>query len=689
MLGRNCRLASVCGLPTILIIVATVGSAWGQVAPERTLGIISRDVRASEGYTLFKPLGAAPGGSVYLVNNAGHLVHQWTKPLATRPGGEVFLRKNGQLVLTTDEGIYALNPDSSLAWVIDSRDLGDGRWYGHHECVELPNGNMLVPGFIEIPRAEAEAAGFDVGAADACLNPNTGAPLPDLDVLRVDNIWELAPVDRDCGFACGWKVVWRWNAWDHKTNDPHQPQKAYLGYDDPAGGICSQFIQGAWTFVRFNALSYIADRDHIIMSASLFNEIWVIDHGKSTEQAAGRAGDLHYRWGNPYAYGAGEPFVDANNRGDQVLSFQHRVLWLPPGVPGAGNILIFNNGTDWGDSSVMEVKLPSYGGCCHCKSGHGEHFKPATIVWQYDEYDTPGSFFAPFISSVQRLPNGNTLINDGPAGYFFEVTPQGDKVWEYVNPGVGEEQGGAAAGVYRAWRYDPWFPGLGELDLVIEGPLEQYPQSYVVDIKPRSKKNRLNLKYTKGLRVAIPGSADLDVTQIDPASVLLEGFGATKWVIKDVTTPGGRGPDGYPDLVLKWRRKVVKEALADFAPGESHLLRLSGYSSEGWFLGSDEVFIKKSQQPNCCLCAKWSFVRLLFEEGRSFKRPMAVYMGPDKSPLWYPEMEQPPKIVLWRWLVILYGRRERCTFRVPWHRVRCRPAPVPKEDKDEDVSDMC
>lgn len=38
------------------------------------------------------------------------------------------------------------------------------------------------------------------------------------------------------------------------------------------------------------------------------------------------------------------------------------------------------------------------------------------------------------IGGCQRLPGGNTLICEGAKGCIFEVTPEGDGVWEYVSP---------------------------------------------------------------------------------------------------------------------------------------------------------------------------------------------------------------------------------------------------------------
>lgn len=43
-------------------------------------------------------------------------------------------------------------------------------------------------------------------------------------------------------------------------------------------------------------------------------------------------------------------------------------------------------------------------------------------------------FFSQYVSSAQRLPNGNTMITEGAGGRIFEVTTEDEIVWEYVNP---------------------------------------------------------------------------------------------------------------------------------------------------------------------------------------------------------------------------------------------------------------
>ena len=55
------------------------------------------------------------------------------------------------------------------------------------------------------------------------------------------------------------------------------------------------------------------------------------------------------------------------------------------------------------------------------------------IVWTYRAKNSHG-FFSHIGSSAQRLPNRNTFICSDTEGHFFEVTPEGDLAWEYINP---------------------------------------------------------------------------------------------------------------------------------------------------------------------------------------------------------------------------------------------------------------
>ena len=85
-------------------------------------------------------------------------------------------------------------------------------------------------------------------------------------------------------------------------------------------------------------------------------------------------------------------------------------------------------------------------------------------VWEY--WGNPShTFDSHYISGCQRLWNGNTLICEGLWGRFFEVTPDGEIVWEYISPFTGNEDKGMSVGdqstVFRAYRYAPGSPEIG------------------------------------------------------------------------------------------------------------------------------------------------------------------------------------------------------------------------------------
>jgi hypothetical protein len=250
-----------------------------------------------------------------------------------------------------------------------------------------------------------------------------------------------------------------------------------------------------------NAVAYNAKLDQIMLSSRMFSEIWIIDHGTTTEEAAGhtsgkrgKGGDLLYRWGNPLAYRAGKTK-------DQQLFTQHDAHWIPEGLPGAGNVLIFNNGgrPAGNYSSIDEIVLPVDGNGRYVSSP-GVPFGPAEPAWSYTSAKKT-DFFAALMSGAQRLPNGNTLCCTGFGGAMIEVTPNNEVAWKYLNPDKGLTApkpnvatstgkqpnfgppgagrfgnpgammaaflGGPGAGgaMFRAYRYAPNYAGLAGRDL--------------------------------------------------------------------------------------------------------------------------------------------------------------------------------------------------------------------------------
>jgi len=134
------------------------------------------------------------------------------------------------------------------------------------------------------------------------------------------------------------------------------------------------------------------------------------------------------------------------------------------------------------------------------------------------------------------------------------------------------------------------------------------PEPVAVDINPQSCPN--SLKVNGGIRVAILGTDDFDATQVDPASVRLEGVAPVRSNLKDVATPfigviddafdcTDEGPDGYLDLTLKFDRPDIVEAIestleGEVKDGEVLILTLEGTLFDGTpIVGEDVVVIKK------------------------------------------------------------------------------------------------
>jgi hypothetical protein len=160
----------------------------------------------------------------------------------------------------------------------------------------------------------------------------------------------------------------------------------------------------------------------------------------------------------------------------QQLFGQHNAGWIASGMSGAGDVLVFNNGDVNARpySTVVELATPvredgSYP--YNPEAGYG----PSAPSWQYDP---PTTFFASVISGAQRLASGNTLVTDGPAGHFFEVTPDGQTVWSYV---VTDTAGANGYLVFRAVRYEPGYAGLAGRTLAPQGPLK------IPAVSPQSK----------------------------------------------------------------------------------------------------------------------------------------------------------------------------------------------------------
>jgi hypothetical protein len=425
----------------------------------RQLGVIKNTDEAFAGYTLFAPKHFT---SIYLMANDGQVVNEWKSEY--EPGQSVYLLPNGHLLhccLTKNKAfigggeggrIEEFDWDGNLVW---EYWLSDDQNLMHHDIAPLPNGNILALVVEYKSLEEAAQAGFDP------------------QVLKDNKLFPDYVVEIEKRGPTSGEIVWEWHVWDHLVQNVDQTKENYGDVAATPGRIdpnsSGRRVKAFWN--HCNSIDYNAALDQIVISSRGNSEFWIIDHGITTAKAKGPKGDLLYRWGNPST---------CQQNGKQMLFQQHDSQWIAEGCPGAGNILVFNNGLGRGYTSVDELVLPLNEDGSYALSRSGT-YGPDKPVWSYTDPD-PQTFFSQEISSAQRLPNGNTLICAGVHGTLFEVTPAGKTVWEYVNPVTTRilKQGEtvpldhryhAQNAIFKAHRYAPDYAAFAGRKLTASGPL--------------------------------------------------------------------------------------------------------------------------------------------------------------------------------------------------------------------------
>ena len=476
-------------------------------APEVVRGLRKAESGASPGYVLFSPMRSL---STVLIDAHGETVHTWESP---HPPLQVVLLDDGSILRSgkiednpvfhgggLGGRIHRVAQDSTVLW---DYVLSDEHNCLHHGFDVMPDGNVLCIAWERLTREEAIALGRDPAVVGE-------------QGLWSDWIFEIRPTP-----PVGGEIVWEWHANDHLIQDfdptkpnygsvPEHPERVdangdhrsqapltlaqraeqekldaemrALGYagddgDEAEASLADSQERRDW--LHTNSVDYQPATDLILLSVPRVNEIWIIDHSTTTAEARGSAGgrwkkggELLYRWGNPQMYGAG-------TAADQQLFFQHQPDWVSPSMPGAGHVVLFNNGRKRAPkehSSVDELVLP-FDPAHGFTREPGKAFGPEKPLWSYSE---PDAFYSHFISGCQRLPNGNTFVCSGKQGRLFEVTPAGEIVWEYWNPHGGEierSQGRAAPpggppspvepkSCFRAEKIAPDHPALKALGVV-------------------------------------------------------------------------------------------------------------------------------------------------------------------------------------------------------------------------------
>ena len=479
--------------------------------------------KAYNGYTLF-----AAHGTALLIDMEGNLVKTWR--IGTNPR---FLDNGHLLDATRDDpsgfqGFQEVDWDGNVVWKYREKREG---YHPHHDFVRIFNKKLNAPTTLyiagkTITQEQAIAAGCELskdrpgrrrgrgGDRRGGKGGGKGGPRrPDMGFAQVDAIVEVDMKGN---------VVWEWWFFDHVVQDVDPDKPNYVGKgktiaDHPGKlnlNLPGRPVRGDW--LHCNSLDYNAELDQIVIN-SVQGEFYVIDHGrtfvpgdpkKSVALAAGPAGDFIYRFGDPARYGQGDPpsiledWTKATS-GHKQIGGSHDVQWIRPGLPGAGHFLIFNNAQYLFErtpqsyiveidgfrhvdgKSVSRYVNPPDASYYKLEFDHDTHKEPRNmsnqVVWMYYSKSNQG-FFSHIGSGAQRLPNGNTLICADTEGHIFEVTAEGELVWEYVNPVTREgvvkilrDSLPMTNAVFRAYRYGPDHPALKGRDLTPKGPITENP----------------------------------------------------------------------------------------------------------------------------------------------------------------------------------------------------------------------
>ena len=403
--ARGARARRLC-CAVLGALLATGAAASPSVYPT---GVTSYEPDLAYGsYVVF---GGADG-KTHLIDMDGNEVHRWAHfgfpseildPRLTGRRGDVLVQLSQVANARAARTGTSLAPGEQL--LHGNRTVGELDWSGkvlwewgtqapagaarqHHDISRLPNGDTLilanwihaVPGFKARPL-------FD------------------------DVIYEVTPTGA---------IVWQWVASEHlrefgfSASSLRLLRRAgvadYLHINDMTPLGPNRWFDGG--DARFNP-------SNIMIDSRQANFIVIIDR---------RSGRVVWRIGpserSSLADGTRVP------RPIDQTSGQHDAHLIPPGLPGAGDLLVFDNQGEAGYPLEPLAVLPG---------SRVLEINPVTkeIVWQYTAADSngpPWAFYSSFISSAQRLPNGNTLIDEGMDGRLFQVTRGGKIVWEYVSP---------------------------------------------------------------------------------------------------------------------------------------------------------------------------------------------------------------------------------------------------------------
>jgi Arylsulfotransferase (ASST) len=440
-MSRPMRTAAIA---ILLMTVATVVTAQS-VFPTGTT--IYDPARAWSGYTVLSPLGTQ---AVIVIDMNGTVVKRWDDyvnsaggPARILPGGVVIAARGA-------------NPPHQESLEIIERDFeGNVLWrFDHNQQIETRDGETIWAArqHHDWQRDDFPAGYYSPGIRPAAEGAKT-LILTHTNHTRPEVADQVLEDDRLIEVASDGNIVWEWVASDHIDE---------LGFSAAARSAISgapgfNAARSSFDWLHINSATYVGPNHWFDGGDQRFAPDNVIISSRQASLVAIVARDGAIVWR------LGPDFTESEElRAIRQIIGQHHAHVIPKGLPGEGNVLVFDNGGASGYGFANPTAPDGADSFARATSRVLE-IDPVTLelVWSY----TNPRFYSSNISGAQRLPNGDTLITAGTGGRLFEVTAEGDIVWEYVYPDLSGAQSPSA--VYRSYRFPyDWLPQL-------ERPTEQ------------------------------------------------------------------------------------------------------------------------------------------------------------------------------------------------------------------------
>ncbi len=425
---------------TCAAAIVAVSLTWAQSVYPTGTTIYAPD-RAWNGYTVLSPL-ATP--AVVVIDMNGNVVKRWEGynnsaggPARVFPGGIVVAASGARPPYQESLELIQRDFDGKVVWqfsrneqiktregaaVWSARQHHDWQRESHPAGYYSPESSPAVEGGNTLILAHANRMQPDV--ADV--------------VLEDDRLIEVS-----------WKgdIVWEWLAGDHIDElgfapDARKAIRAARAFNK---------ARGSFDWLHINSATYVGPNRWFDQGDMRFapNHVIISSREGSLLAIVGRDGKIVWRLGPDFSQ-------SQELRTIRQIIGQHHAHIIPKGLPGAGNLLVFDNGGSSGYGFANPIAPEGTGAFARATSRVLE-INPVTLdlVWSYSN----PRFFSTNISGAQRLPNGNTLVTAGAGGRMFEVTTDGTIVWEYMYPQFSGAN--AANAVYRAYRIPyGWIPQL-------------------------------------------------------------------------------------------------------------------------------------------------------------------------------------------------------------------------------------